>query len=58
MAKSPKDLPKVGDRCKLRGRDAVGTVQVISERNWTYVTWDENVKAPLICHLHELESNG
>lgn len=55
MSKAPKDLVKEGERCKLRGRQPIGTVRKIHPSNWTYVDWDAGFKAPLVCHLHELE---
>lgn len=67
MAKAPKNLPEEGDRCCLRGRDALGYVRWIDKAiNWSAIWWDENTnheitgpsigrKHPVICHLYELE---
>lgn len=54
MSKKPFDIPKEGDRVKLRGREPTGIISNInSTNNWTKVKWDD--KGPLICHLYELE---
>jgi hypothetical protein len=54
--KPPKNIPTIGERCRLRGRSPTGIVRTINaETNWTRVDWDEGCTAPLICHLHELE---
>lgn len=54
MARAPRNLPSLGDRCRLRGRGGAGVVAAISARDWVDVVWDER-GPPLICHLHELE---
>lgn len=57
IRKPPPNLPSVGGRVKLRGRQALGVLRSVNpESNWSRVDWDEGVKAPLICHLYELEA--
>jgi hypothetical protein len=49
------NLPLVGDRVKLRGREPTGTVHKINDIKWVHVEWDEGSTGPTICHLFELE---
>lgn len=51
--KAPSNLPTIGDRVKLRGRQNIGKLQRVDDRNWSWVDWDG--EGPIICHLHELE---
>jgi len=54
--RAPTNLPSVGDRCKLRGRNAAGTLrEVTPHNNWARVDWDDPNRGPVICHLYELE---
>jgi len=57
MSKLPKNLPSLGDKCKLRGKKLyIGTVIQINSNNWTRVEWDKWEKfLPKLCHLYELE---
>ena len=55
MTKPPPDLPKEGDRVKLRGKDAIGKLEIVTENNWARVAWDWHFRAPQIVHLYELE---
>lgn len=61
MSKSPNDLPVVGDRAELRGRDAEGIVFHIAkmkigdkESTWAAVRWERGM-GPRVVHLHELK---
>lgn len=61
MAKAPPDVPMVGDRAKLRGRDVEGIVFHIAEMGvggkrslWAAVRWTKGM-GPRVVHLHELE---
>jgi len=55
--KKPTDLPREGDRVRLRGRGITGTVRDIHPqvKTWTWVDWDDCKTGPLIVHLYELE---
>lgn len=54
MAKKPKDIPQIGDRVELRGRNIFGVLQNYDTENyWASVKWETN--GPVICHLHELK---
>jgi hypothetical protein len=53
MPKKPKDVPEVGDRCRLRGSHMEGVlVNVDTDNYWASVKWD--VSGPTICPLFEL----
>ena len=56
MGKPPPDIPDINDRCCLRANEAATGTFVRYDRhsNWSYVEWDEGVKAPEICHRFEL----
>jgi hypothetical protein len=49
--------PAVGDRVRLRGRKAVGTIKSVDDRLWCWMEWDRDwtSTAPKIVHLYELE---
>jgi hypothetical protein len=51
----PPNTPEVGDRCKLRGREATGKLISIGDRQWASVEWDTVKAGPRIVHLFELE---
>ena len=56
MSKEPKNLPKEGDECKLKGKPFIGKVtRIIHDYKWVYVDWYAPNKGPYICHLYELE---
>jgi hypothetical protein len=58
MAKPPPNLPDRGQRCRLRGRPAAGTLlKYDPESLWATVDWDAGVVAAKIVHLHELEKS-
>lgn len=53
--KKPQNIPtKIGQRVIWRGRGVTGTVEKMDEGGWVWVTWDEEKKAPRICHQNEL----
>jgi len=55
VAKTPKNLPERGDRCKLRGRDGYGVLQKYDpESEWATVNWDAG-KWPKMVHRYELQ---
>lgn len=54
-SKGPMNPPVVGDRVKLRGKAASGTLTHMNDRKWARVDWDENARGPLVVHLFELE---
>lgn len=54
--RAPSNRPAVGDRCRLRSKEATGVVLSINpENNWTWVDWDLQWIGPKIVHLFELE---
>ncbi len=54
MSKPPLNLPKRGDRVRLRGRAHIGWLRKMDdETKWATVEWDDG--GPKIVHLHELE---
>lgn len=65
MRKPPADLPKEGDRVRLKGRHnfGIGVINDINpENNWVSIDWDSagsfghsGGNTPRICHLYELE---
>jgi hypothetical protein len=55
MAKIPTNLPEVGDRCKLRGRNFKGILKKLNKLNWAWVDWNGHEHGPVVCHLYELE---
>lgn len=64
MSKAPPDLPAVGDRAELRGRDAQGIVFHIASMSvggkqslWAAVRWTKGM-GPQVVHLHELKRLG
>lgn len=58
MSKPPPNVPSIGDRVRMRGRNSVGELMRVNDRNWATVRWDTDVfvpPGPDIVHLHELE---
>lgn len=58
MAKPPRppvNTPAPGDRVKMRGRDARGTLSRVNHLNWALVAWDDGATGPKVVHLFELE---
>ena len=55
MPKVPPNLPEVGDRCKMRGRNFAGILQKLNLELWAWVDWNGHEHGPSICHLYELE---
>lgn len=56
MSKPPPNTPATGDRVKLRGRNAVGTLRQLDRSTlWSHVQWDDGLEGPSVVHLHELE---
>lgn len=54
MAKRPLDAPtEVGQRVVWRGRDKIGTVDIIDD-TWAWMKWDNPEDGPRICHVNEL----
>ena len=59
MSKVPPNLPEVGDRVKLRGRDYFGKlVRIIPDKNWAAVEWEKDKTGARIVHLFELEKQA
>jgi hypothetical protein len=55
MGKPPVNTPSVGDRVRLRGRQAWGQLKSVSAELWAQVDWATDGAGPRIVHLHELE---
>ena len=54
MAKTPKDLPEIGDRCEWRGHGNRGRLEMVdTERDWCTVKWERG--GPVLIHLFELK---
>ena len=53
--KGPQNMPAIGDRCKMRGKEAAGQLVRITPDNWAVVRWDGDKPGPRYCHLFELE---
>lgn len=58
MSRRPPNSPLVGNKVKLRGKDARGVLIWVNGRNWAQVAWDLDWTGPSIVHLHELETIG
>lgn len=54
MAKAPKDIPAIGDRCQWRGKECSGYLVWVNDRNWAVVFWDAAAPGPKYVHLFEL----
>lgn len=52
--KGPSNQPAIGDRVRLRGRPAIGTIETINKLNWVHVKWTGE-GGPILVHLYELE---
>lgn len=50
-----RELPRIGDLVKLRGRVPHGVLRSVDDRLWSVVEWVSEVSGPKFCHLHELE---
>lgn len=54
MSKPPPDIPKRGDRVRLRGKGNIGVLRKMNDASkWATVEWDDF--GPRIVHLFELE---
>lgn len=56
MTKPPANVPAIGDRVRLRGRQAWGELKAVTQpENWARVEWATAGAGPFLVHLHELE---
>ena len=56
MPKPPPNTPIVGDRVRLRGRQAWGQLKSVTITDqWARVDWSTDGAGPKLVHLHELE---
>lgn len=58
MKKGKLQLPVVGDRVKLRGRESTGKLDRVNDLNWAVVIWEADRPGPKIVHLFELEKSN
>lgn len=58
MAKREANLPKAGDRVRLKGRAPRGQLASVTALKWCRVKWDDGYQGPMLVHLQELEKDG